>query len=57
MKAPQPIVSHDSMAELQSPRDAAGATNSGTAATGKAYSSQTGVESSASQGDGDCNHH
>ena len=57
MKELQPILSHDSMTELQSPRDAAGATNSGTAVTGKAYSSQTGVESPASQGDGDSNHH
>ena len=57
MKKLQPILSHDSMAELQSPRDAASATSSGLAATGIAYSSQTGVESPVSQEDGDSDHH
>ena len=41
----------------QSLRAAGSATNSGIAATGIAYSSQTGVESPASQEDGDSDHH
>ena len=57
MKAPQPILSHDSMAKVESPRVASSATNSGIAATGIAHSSQTGVESPVSQEDGDSDHH
>ena len=41
----------------QSHRAAGSATNSEIAATGIAYSSQTGVESPVSQEDGDSDHH
>ena len=57
MKAPQPTLSHDSMAELESPRVAGRATNSRIAATGILHSSQTEVESPVSQEDGDSDHH